>query len=60
MSGFSAGGHFAHKMQIVHSETVKGAGIMNGYPYIEYEDGYWELTDESTEDIADTIAATII
>lgn len=42
MSGFSAGGTFAHLMQIVHSATVKGVGIMNGAPYYS---AYDDITD---------------
>lgn len=62
MSGFGEGGHFAHKMQIVHSSVVKGAGIMHGYPYIKYAEDYQEFEDDefTAQDLADKIQQTII
>ena len=52
VSGFSAGGTFAHLMQIVHSSTIKGAAILNGAPYtVEPE----QITDKEivAEDLRD-------
>jgi len=34
MSGHSAGGHFSCHMQVVHSETIKGAGCSKGGPFM--------------------------
>jgi hypothetical protein len=44
MSGFSAGAHFAHMMSIIHSATVRGAGVLHGVPYIE-----WDKKNEKNE-----------
>ena len=31
--GFSGGSSMSNMMHIIHSETIKGAGLMNGLPY---------------------------
>ena len=33
MAGFSSGSMMSHQMHIIYSETIKGAGLMNGAPY---------------------------
>jgi len=45
MSGTSAGAHFTHMMSIIHSETVRGAGVLAGVPYIE-----WDRNEEGCRD----------
>ena len=32
--GFSAGCHFSHTMQVIHSATVKGTGLFECGPYM--------------------------
>jgi len=54
ISGFSAGGSFAHNLSVIHSKTIKGAGILHGGPYIDkslYE-GNLSLVDLPKEKIA--------
>ena len=33
VSGFSSGGFFAHQLHVVHSSSIKGAGIVAGGPF---------------------------
>ena len=33
MAGFSLGSFISHQMHIVYSETIKGAGLIAGFPY---------------------------
>jgi len=33
VSGFSSGAHFAHHLNVIYSDFIKGAGLVSGFPY---------------------------
>ena len=39
VSGFSAGCYMSHKLSIIYSETIKGAGMFACWPYAGAYDG---------------------
>ena len=39
VSGFSAGCYMSHKLSIIYSETIKGAGMFACWPYAGVYDG---------------------
>ena len=41
-SGWSSGAYMAHLMHIVHSDTIKGVGLMEGGPY---GSSYYDMED---------------
>ena len=41
IGGFSSGSYMSHQMHVVHSETIKGAGLMNGGAYYSKGWGAW-------------------
>ena len=43
MAGFSLGSFVSHQMHIVFSETIKGAGLMHGFPYYSRGWGAWGI-----------------
>ena len=39
VSGFSAGCYMSHRLSIIYSETIKGAGMFACWPYAGVYDG---------------------
>ena len=52
ISGFSGGAFFADQMKVIHSDSIKGAGILAGGPYYNsfYYDSYTATKDLGTAD----------
>ena len=62
-SGHSAGCYMSHRMQIIHSEVIKGAGLFTCWPYgTEYESDLpaEDLTQQSIELIESNAADGLI
>ena len=46
VSGFSAGCYMSHKLSIIYSETIKGAGLFSCWPYAGVYDGQDERSEK--------------
>lgn len=57
MSGFSAGGQFAHTMQMAHASSIRGVGIMNGGAYTSTADQYTDAAVSALDLTAAAVAA---
>ena len=42
VSGFSAGCYMAHRLQIIHSDQIKGAALFSCWPYGTTIDDAWQ------------------
>ena len=42
VSGYAAGCHMAHRLQIIHSSQIKGAALYSCWPYGTTLDEAWE------------------
>lgn len=58
VSGHSAGCQFSHTMQVIYSESIHGAGLMECGPY-STDFGDFHAPGASTESLDDTAFANI-